>query len=609
MAYFHPFHQRPYGFATPAPAPHYNFYSAPPPPPAYADYGHVATDFDAEEREALAHLRSIQHRREEAEKAAAARRAHIEHEVAVHRALEREAAIVDARRAEDAQKAQYEAVLRARYLSELKAKAFAQHVANARAQAEARAEAVAEKRRRWADYVHAKQAQFAARQAAVQQARCAGPCAERRHPTETESNERPGSEANGLTELNKLLGLFGIELVDEVTKSKESKPAEKPSETEVVAPTKKTETVATANVEATTTPLKIEKTPATEPTASVTPKVHFAPTENRAPAPTAAEKPSATSFPSELNDLLSNFLGFRLEPAQFDEAAKTNGIPAGLNDFLSQFGLVFEPEEAAEGSEGKGKNVTEDEKPAQPVKPTEPVAPTAEAPVPSKSLTKLDSIAHELHLASESFTFPSRLAFATSSSTTTPPMLFNKTNSGYHAQANKLLQLLLAADGISTGGDREVREKRKEVVRAVEGAIEGLEQKRDAVWEEVRARRERGEESEDEGWSSGSSETASTHEEAHETLEAPIEVAAPTSAPAEVTTTPSPDDAVPTSTEVAKEGYEVPAAESATTESSEVVTPPEVEEPSETKEAYESETVKELQAEVIQEKEDEYELL
>jgi len=90
-------------------------------------------------------------------------------------------------------------------------------------------------------------------------------------------------------------------------------------------------------------------------------------------------------------------------------------------------------------------------------------------------------------------------------------LLYNKQNKPYHAQNNKLLQLLLQADGVVSNGDKEVRRKRKQIVKRVEGEIEALERKRDEYWLEVKERRDQtGEISENESWSSGST---SDHDE------------------------------------------------------------------------------------------------
>jgi hypothetical protein len=149
--------------------------------------------------------------------------------------------------------------------------------------------------------------------------------------------------------------------------------------------------------------------------------------------------------------------------------------------------------------------------------PTTKDAPVESAPTNTALLSTLDSIATQLSTLRDSFTFPAHLSFtAPSTNNSVPPLTFNRQNSPYHAQAHKLLELLLKADGVTSGGDREVRRKRKEVVRSVEEELESLERKRDALWEQVKERRERGEvEDEEDAVGSGSEGSVADHDEHH----------------------------------------------------------------------------------------------
>ena len=379
----------------------------------------------------------------------------------------------------------------------------------------------------------------------------------------------------------------------------------------------------TDSTSSTTTPTEKKDAPLVEKTNTSVP----APAP--APAPVAAtEKPTATAesapastakeekkpeFPEAINDLLSSFLGLRVEPESKLGEAVSNKVPEGLNEFLNQFGLEFFPDQAVKeekkevtepstststsspapastsapatapapaagpsttpqtqsrgpvdladflngthglppfvrdilgnvelafkdrsGSnevkekksevEGKGKGVAEGEKKVDPTPAPTPAPPPAPASAVTTdsdpeadnkksiadSFTKLSSIETELAQAKESFTFPTSLSFSSTPSDS-PSLLFNKQNKPYHAQNNRLLQLLLQADGVASNGDREVRRKRKEIVKLVEGEIEKLEKKRDEYWNEVKERREQtGEISENESWSTGST---SDHEE------------------------------------------------------------------------------------------------
>ncbi|ODN97177.1 hypothetical protein I350_08157 [Cryptococcus amylolentus CBS 6273] len=131
-----------------------------------------------------------------------------------------------------------------------------------------------------------------------------------------------------------------------------------------------------------------------------------------------------------------------------------------------------------------------------------PVAPQPETtPEAAETLSPAFTILHnmdtQLAQLKSSFTFPSHLSFAHSTPNgQAPPLLFNRTNAPYHAQTNALLQLLLQADTVISEGQPEVRKARKEMVKKVEAEIRSMEEKRDEVWEEVRKRRESGEEKE-----------------------------------------------------------------------------------------------------------------
>ncbi|WVW81719.1 hypothetical protein I302_103715 [Kwoniella bestiolae CBS 10118] len=596
----HPAQHRRAGFATPSPAyphPHpgaqqFNFFPSPPTPHASYEYASI----EEEERAALAHLRSIQRRREEAE-AAAAREAALareaaaraEREVAIRAELariERQQQVAQAIRAqqqaeEDRQKRAYlEAIERKR--NEI---VSAQLAARARRQAalaasQARREEAEARRQEAAAYVEARrQAALARGREAEARGRCAqGRCHRRSAPT---SSSAP-TERNEWQDLNNIFGpLFGFQLVPDA-----------------IAETDNTPTTTGETTSQTRT------APAEAPTASPAPS----------PAP-VAEKKDKREFPEDINNLLSQFLGLRVDPVSesgsstsADKAKATgNGIPEGLNEFLGQFGLVFEPEstseekksetpvpvatepaqeksapvasastniaqpattstaeekipssqkdvppftsllehftdvnpllrdllgnfehaltdeltkknklqgEACQGAcerqcarscekQDKGKARAEGERKEVPKSaPASTPAPidtpsTVESTDSSSSITALDSIESQLDTLRSSFQFPAKLSFAHSTSESiSPPLLFNKTNSAYHTQANSYLQLLLKADGITSNGDKEIRKRRKELVSKVEKEIENLEKQKDEIWKEVKAKRDNGEESE-----------------------------------------------------------------------------------------------------------------
>ncbi|BEJ13456.1 hypothetical protein CspHIS471_0306300 [Cutaneotrichosporon sp. HIS471] len=123
------------------------------------------------------------------------------------------------------------------------------------------------------------------------------------------------------------------------------------------------------------------------------------------------------------------------------------------------------------------------------------------SPEAEEAIQKLNAISQQLHATCDKFTFPRYLSFSPSlADATQPPLLYTRNNHAYHAQAHSLMQLLLAVDDVQSHGDKAVRHRRKEVVAEIEGALNDLEKGRDAKWEEVKARRERGESDDDDGW-------------------------------------------------------------------------------------------------------------
>ncbi|ODO02050.1 hypothetical protein L198_02781 [Cryptococcus wingfieldii CBS 7118] len=178
------------------------------------------------------------------------------------------------------------------------------------------------------------------------------------------------------------------------------------------------------------------------------------------------------------------------------------GVNPPTSDDSEQSDVEFEASEAPRpqrrAAPVKSTNAPAPKAPAAPQ--PEATASTA-APEPSETLspafTILRDMDTQLSQLKSSFTFPSHLSFAHSTPNgQTPPLLFNRTNAPYHAQTNALLQLLLHADTVISEGQPEVRKARKEMVKKVEAEIRKMEEKRDEIWEEVRIRRESGEEAE-----------------------------------------------------------------------------------------------------------------
>lgn len=501
--------------------------------PTPTHYHSTHDNFDLEEQAALAHLASIRQRREAADHVAQ-RETAIQAQIAAQReaafaaAVEREQLREQAiRRALAAREDREQAIRQALVARQEREQAIRQAIAarqerehairqasavrQEREQAIRQAIAVQEERRSLAIEHHQRQvadrqAQHAASIRAAEEhrrrkecaRRCAGSCSKVEKPEKTGQTV----EKEDWKQINDVLGaLFDINLHEQTEEHEsEKKPTVSSSRDTVTKP--------------------VEPASAPSATPPSGPAANAAPVE---PAVPAQDDPRVVT---DLGDLISKYLNVNIEPATETEqsSAGADALTARVNEFLHQFGLEFETESVpVEKKSPKGKEVAEGEKPkqsaspAQAVKPTEPeTAATPAEPDSSAALHKLRDISHELHLVTESFTFPTSLAFAPTPSgdETVPALLFNKSNSGYHAQAHKLLQLLLAADGVSSGGDKDVRKQRKAIVKAIEGAIEKLEQKRDAVWTEVKDRRERGEESDDEG-SVSSWATESAHEAQH----------------------------------------------------------------------------------------------
>ncbi|WVQ80442.1 hypothetical protein IAT38_002547 [Cryptococcus sp. DSM 104549] len=620
--------------ASPAPAPtgypyaHHPFFAAPSPAPAprhhplFATHHtpeYTTTSLEEEERAALAHLHAIQRRKEELEAARA-----------------REAAIRARAQAE------HEAAIRAEIAREIAKQQRQQQIQQLQQQRRAEED---RRRRAYAEAIEQKRAELKA----LKEAQMNACLARRQRRSSPSAQPQTPHQSAGFDDVNNILGaLFGINLAPESDSESDSEP----EPVRHVQSTRQAPALPTCVRPAPVKAPAAVKAPA--PTPAPAPKTQ-APksSSDNAPAANTNNNNTNTAFPEGINDLLSHFLGLRVEPEAAAEAstsaegAKGNRVPEGLNEFLSQFGLVFEPEESEKKEEVK-EEVKEEKKeekkeveekvapkaapapaptpaaapsPAQPteqqqqqrevppftsllgqltdVNPvlrdllgnfesalteeykarrsgesekkgqqqqqkqcggecqgscervnkgkgvaegernpaTAPKVTPAPAPAPSSataapepesepipdtttSLFTLSSIESELASLQSSFTFPTRLAFAhTTPGSHPPPLLFNRVNSAYHAQTNALLQLLLQADSVSSGGDRAVRQARKELVRKVEEEIERLERKRDGMWEEVRERRERGEESEPEDEVRSWSDAGSVHEQEVEHLE------------------------------------------------------------------------------------------
>jgi hypothetical protein len=153
-------------------------------------------------------------------------------------------------------------------------------------------------------------------------------------------------------------------------------------------------------------------------------------------------------------------------------------VPGPLRDILA----------AVEGS-------LRDQKPPRPRKQRKaaPVAPE-DIRARDEANAQLDNIDAQFDALTHAFTFPRKLAFGPSTlDRTQPPLLFNRNNTPYHAQAHALLQLILKADGVQANNNRDIRRRRKAIVAKIEKELQSLEARRDGLWTEVSDRRDRGE--------------------------------------------------------------------------------------------------------------------
>lgn len=128
------------------------------------------------------------------------------------------------------------------------------------------------------------------------------------------------------------------------------------------------------------------------------------------------------------------------------------------------------------------------------------------SPDAQRALGQLKDIDDKFRHLNGEFKFPRQLNFGPSNADQTqPPLLFDRNNTPYHAQAHSLLQLLLECDGVQSEGNRAIRQKRKEMVRRIEDELQMLENERDRQWRIVKQRREEGESDEESDAESDSS--------------------------------------------------------------------------------------------------------
>ncbi|KAF8316283.1 hypothetical protein DL93DRAFT_765088 [Clavulina sp. PMI_390] len=98
------------------------------------------------------------------------------------------------------------------------------------------------------------------------------------------------------------------------------------------------------------------------------------------------------------------------------------------------------------------------------------------------SLSAISSIEDRFTSLTSAFTFPEHLEFAPSASSSASALLYTATNAPVRVHEQALTRLLTDLDAVESGGDSEVRKTRKELVRRVESALEGLEAAKETAW-------------------------------------------------------------------------------------------------------------------------------
>ncbi|GAA6010623.1 BAG family molecular chaperone regulator, partial [Rhodotorula paludigena] len=100
------------------------------------------------------------------------------------------------------------------------------------------------------------------------------------------------------------------------------------------------------------------------------------------------------------------------------------------------------------------------------------------------ALSTLASLTADFEARQSSFTAPSELAFqSTSSAPSTPPLAYGKANAAFLGHEEFLVSLLSKIDAVSTGGDKVVKQARKDLVRRVEAELAKLDALKEHEWE------------------------------------------------------------------------------------------------------------------------------
>ncbi|TNY19998.1 hypothetical protein DMC30DRAFT_409067, partial [Rhodotorula diobovata] len=183
-------------------------------------------------------------------------------------------------------------------------------------------------------------------------------------------------------------------------------------------------------------------------------------------------------------------------------------LPQALFQLFLDLASSSEPEE--HGQQAEQRPVVE----APPaVKPVSPPAPSPAPAVPSTAaaepalpdpaaeaiqrrferevarqaaLDTLNRLTSDLDARLSSFSAPASLTFqssSTSASTSTPPLAFGKPNSSFLGHEDFLVSLLSKIDAVSSGGDKVIKQARKDLVKRVEAELAKLDSLKEHEWE------------------------------------------------------------------------------------------------------------------------------
>ena len=102
------------------------------------------------------------------------------------------------------------------------------------------------------------------------------------------------------------------------------------------------------------------------------------------------------------------------------------------------------------------------------------------------ALDTLNCLTSDLDVRLSSFSAPASLTFqssSTSASTSTPPLAFGKPNSSFLGHEDFLVSLLSKIDAVSSGGDKVIKQARKDLVKRVEAELAQLDSLKEHEWE------------------------------------------------------------------------------------------------------------------------------